>query len=236
MKVLNLKDMHRLTRLGTIRSQISDFLTRTYADNGGLLGNLDRWSQRRIIDENMAKLTLVMESDDPAESCYKDLIREIDSEARSGIYLVRSDSPSRHLKMLCNESGISGTIHRDIPSIAPILFADETAHSTAELDLVWTTIHALHDRAHIDAMVSEMTMGWLLSDANSAQDMSSALRALQYSFHEDAVRRRCNLVTPLSDQEIHDVRIMVGELAKRGGDYRQRIKAIENQASRFFDD
>jgi len=47
--------------------------------------------------------------------------------------------------------------------------------------------------------------------------MSNAMRALQYSYHEDIVRRRCDLPRILDDRDSRDLSIMVAELAKRSG-------------------
>jgi hypothetical protein len=47
--------------------------------------------------------------------------------------------------------------------------------------------------------------------------MSNAMRALQYSFHEDVVRRHCGLPLILDDQGDRELQIMVTELAKRSG-------------------
>ena len=134
MKVSNRKDTNRFSLMDAIRSRISAYLYQVYAADDGLLGNLDHWTQRRITEENLAKLALVLDSDDPAETCYRDLIRELDTEAETGIYLVRSDSTSRHLYGLIDEPGVSGELYREMKAIAPIVFADETAHSADDLD------------------------------------------------------------------------------------------------------
>lgn len=211
------------------RARVATYLYEVYAADDGLLGNLDRWTQRRVTEENMAKLALVFESGDPAEACYRDLIREIDCEAETGIYLAASDSESRHLRRVVDEPGVSGALYGAIEAIAPVLFADEVAHSDAELDLVWVTIEARHDRAHVDARVSEIIMTHLLNDANAARDMSNALRALLYSFHEDVVRRRCGLPRLLDDRDERDLVIMVTELARRSGSYEQRLVSIRER-------
>ena len=235
MKLSTLKEMNPFSRVQVIRSAITDFLTETYEENHGLLGNLDRWTRSRIVAENTAKLELIMKSEDSIEACYRDLVREIDCEAQTGVYLVGRDSKSGHLTMLLNEAGVSGTLHREVPNIAQHEFADEAAHSAKDFDLVWTTIHALHDRAHTDAAVSRVIMSHLLGDTDSADDMIVALRALFYSFHEDNVRRRCELPPILEDAGICDIRLMISELAKRSGNYQQRISAIEQQVERFYD-
>jgi len=192
-------------------------LYQSYCENEGLLSNLDRWTQQRVTDKNLAKLALVLDSDDPTETCYQDLIREIDAEAENGIYLVRSDSTLRHLRRLIDEPGVSGEMRHEISKIAPVVFPGQTANSTDDLDRVWATIHASHNRAHVNATVSEIIMSFLLDDGDAARDMGNAMRALHYSFHEDLVRRRCKLQLLKNDQDSRELRIMVTELAKRSG-------------------
>jgi hypothetical protein len=234
MKLSTLKEMNPFSQVQVIRSAITDFLTETYEENHGLLGNLDRWTRSRIVAENTAKLELIMRSENSIEACYCDLVREIDCEAQSGIYLVGQDSKSERLNRLMNEAGISGTLHREVPNVAQREFPDEAAHSSRDFDLVWTTIHALHDRAHTDAAVSGIIMSHLLGNADSADDMIVALRALFYSYHEHNVRRRCELPPILEDAGICDIRLMISELAKRSGNYQQRISAIEQQVELFY--
>ena len=230
MKSLNRKDIKRISLRDTIRSRVSVYLYQVYNENEGLLGNLDRWTRQRITDENLAKLALVLDSDDPSETCYRELIREIDTEAESGLYLVSSESTSRHLRTLIDEPGVSGEMHRDIAKIAPIVFADKTSHATEGFDRVWVTIQATHDRAHVDATVSEIILSFLLDDADAACDVSNAMRALQYSYHEDVVRRRCDLTPILDDQDNRELLIMVTELTERSGSYQDRVVAICTQA------
>lgn len=223
-------DIPRFSIADAARARVATYLYEVYASDDGLLGDLDRWTQRRITEENMAKLSLIFESDDPAEACYKDLIRELDTEAETGIYLARSDATERHLRRVVDEPGVSGDLHGAIEAIAPTVFADEVAHSADDLDLVWITIQAHHDRAHVDAMVSEIIMSHLMDDANAARDMTNAIRALQYSFHEDVVRRRCDLPRILDDRDERDLMIMVTEMAQRSGSYEDRIAEILERA------
>ena len=230
MKSLDRNDSSRFSLMDAIRFRISAYLSELCVENEGLFFNLDHWTQRRIIEENMAKLALVLDSDDPAEACYRDLIREIDSEAETGIYLVRSNSTSRHLRRLIEEPGVSGELHRELETIAPIEFAEETARSIEDLDLVWVTIQASHDRAHVDATVSEIILSFFNDNADSLRDMSNAMRALQYSFHEDVVRRRCDLPPLLGERENRELLIMVSELAIRSGSYRHRVAEICKEA------
>ena len=124
------------------------------------------------------------------------------------------------------EPGVSGELYKEIDTIAPIVFPDETAHSAEDLDLVWVTVEARHDRAHVDARVSEIIMSHLLDDAEAAADMSSAIRALQYAFHEDVVRRRTDMPRLMDDRDERDLGIMVSELAKRSGSYEERAVEI----------
>jgi hypothetical protein len=226
----NPTNLSRFSIADAARARVATYLYRVYASDDGLLGNLDRWTQRRITAENMAKLALIFEADDPAEACYRDLIRELDAEAESGIYLARQGSPARHLERIIDEPDVSGTLYQVIDTIAPIVFADETAHSTEDLDLVWVTIEARHDRAHVDASVSEIIMSHILDDAEAARDMSNAIRALQYAFHEDMVRRRCGLPRLLDDRDERDLVIMIGEMAQRSGSYEARSDEIGRRA------
>ena len=225
------KDVHRYSLIEAMRARVSAYLGQVYGEDEGLLGNLDCWTQRRITEENLAKLELVLKSDDPAEARYRDLIREIDTEAETGIYLVQSDSARRHLHRLIDEPGVSGEMHTEVDTIATVVFANEITQSADDLDRVWLTIHATHDRAHADATVSEIIMSFFLDDADSVRDMSNAMRALQYSFHENVVRRRCSLPQVLDDRDSRDLSIMVAELAKRSGGYQARVAAIRRQAN-----
>jgi hypothetical protein len=182
----------------------------------------------------MAKLRLVFEAEDPPEACYRDLIREIDTEAESGIYLARPGSPFRHLARVAEERGVSGRLHQEIDVFAPVVFADEVRHSAEDLDLVWVTIEARHERAHLDATVSEIIMSHLLDDADAARDMTNAIRSLHYAFHEDVVRRRCGLPLVLDTHERRDLDIMIGEFRARSGNYEARTEEIGRRAESFY--
>lgn len=224
------RDIPRFSIADAARARVATYLYQAYASDDGILGGLDRWTQRRITEENMAKLTLVFESDDPAEACYHDLIRETDTEAEYGIYLTSKTKKDRHLSRVLDEPGVSGDLRNAIATIAPRLFPDETGHSTEDFDLVRVTIQARHDRAHVDATVSEIIMTHLLDDAQAARDMTNALRALQYAFHEHVVRKCCELPLLLDDHGERDLQIMVTELASRAGSYADRVGNILQQA------
>lgn len=211
------------------RTRVATYLYELYADDQGLLSNLDRWTQRRITDESMAKLALVFESDNPVETCYRDLIREIDAEAENGIYLAKVDASAKHLRRIVDEPGVSGELSHHIKVLAKNMFPDEYAHSTEGLELVWITIRARHDHAHVDAKVSEIIISHLMDDADMARDMCNALRALQYASHENNVRRCCNLNLLTDDRDERDLMIMVSELEKRSGSYETRIAAINSR-------
>jgi hypothetical protein len=228
------RNLSRFSIAEAARARVATYLYKVYASDNGLLGNLDRWTQRQITEENMAKLALVFESDDPAEACYRDLIREIDTEAETGIYLARQGSPARHLQRVIDEPAVSGELYKEIDIIAPVVFADEVAHSTEDLDLVWVTIEARHDRAHVDSTVSEIIMSHLMDDADAARDMSNAIRALQYAFHEDVVRRRCELPRLMDDRDERDLVIMISEMAKRSGSYEDRTQQIQQLVESQF--
>ena len=110
MRTVSHSDIPRFSIADAARARIATYLYQVYASDDGLLGDLDRWTQRRITEENMAKLALVFESDDPAEACYRDLIREIDTEAETGIFLARHDAVARHLQRVVDEPGVSGEL------------------------------------------------------------------------------------------------------------------------------
>ena len=228
------KEKHSHSLLEAVRARIAEHLYHAYRRTDSFLGNLDRWTQQRITDENFAKAALVLSADNPGEACYRDLIREIDTEAKTGIYLVRDDAKAEHLETILNESGVSGDLHRHIRMIAPIVFADEAARSDDDLDLVRITIQASHDCAHIDATVSEIIMSFLMDDMESVHDMTGVMRALMYTSHEDAVRRQCGLPLLLSDAEKRGLQTMVTELTERAGDYTERASEIRRKADTLY--
>ena len=229
------KDTKRYSLPEAIQAAISEHLYGAFNNPDNLIGNLDRWTHQRITNENLAKVILVLESGDPSEACYGDLIREIDSEAETGIFLVNNNTKPEHLQHLIGETGVSGELCRDIETIAAVLFPEEIARSPDNLDVVWTNIQARHDRAHLDASVSEIIMGFLMDDATAVRDMTSVMRALAYTYHEDVVRRRCNLPVLLDDMEIRDLRTMMTELNERGGDYEERTTEIRRRADQRVD-
>jgi hypothetical protein len=220
----------KFTLADAAEARIAAYLDETLAGSGSLLGDLNPWTQRLIRNEMMAKVALVFDADDPAEACYRDLIREIDTEAELGIFIARQGAPFRHLARVIADRGVSGQLYREIDVIAPVIFADEVAHSAEDLDLVWVTIEARHDRAHLDATVSEIIMSHLLDDADAARDMTNAIRSLLYAFHENEVRCRCDLPMVLDARERRDIEIMVGEFIARAGNYASRIDEIRHRA------
>ena len=76
----------------TVRNEVAAFLYNAISTENSALSGLDRWTQGRVTDENMAKAALVVEADDPAEYCYQNLVREIDTEAKSRAFRI---SPAR---------------------------------------------------------------------------------------------------------------------------------------------
>lgn len=213
-----------------IRDAVAAYLGERFESKDSPLSRLDRWSQQRIRVENEAKLDLVLEDADPIEHCYQNLIREIDSEAESGIFLATPAANAAQLRRLAGESGISGRLYQQLPKIAPVLFADELEHSNSNLDLVWVTIEARYDRANLDAEVSELILMHLLETEDTAADMTDALRAMLYTFHEDLARRRCDLPRLLNERATRHLVAMISELSERSGEYDQRVSAISQRA------
>ncbi len=224
------KDGDSYGRLAEVREAVNGYLYDLFSADDGWPARLDRWTQRRIAEENLAKATLVFEADDSREHCYQNLIREIDTEAEMGVYMVRPAAKARHLRRLAKEPGVSGRLYQQLPTIAPLLFADELRHSHNNLDIVWVTIEARYDRAYIDAAVSQLIMAYILDDRDAAREMVNALRSMLYEFHEDLTRRRTALPLLLNEPSTRDLLIMVRELAERSGDYGERVNAISERA------
>ena len=218
------------SRAEAINADVSRYLYESFSDDEGLLANLDRWTQRKITLENLAKVDLVLEADDPVEHCYQNLIREIDAEAQSGVYVVGKHVANKALNRLANEPGISGELCREVATIAPEVFPDELAHSDDQLDLVWVTILARFQRASVEAEVSRIVLGHLMSDKDVATDMANAVRSLMYAFHEDVSRRQGGLPRLLNDRETRELVLMVKELERRAGNYVARSIEIAERA------
>ena len=220
-------DGKRHSLIEATRAEVSRFLDDVFTADDGLLSDLDRWTQRGITLENLAKIELAVAADDPVEHCYQDLIREIDTEARTGIFLVGKEAS---LGSLAEEAGVSSELKDEVAYVAPILFADALAHSDDQLDIVWVAIYAGYERARVDAEISRMAMGILMNDPDSAQDMAAALRSLMYAFHEHATRHQCDLPALLDERRARELMIMVAELERRAGNYDDRIRAITSRA------
>ena len=113
----------------TVHAEVSRYLYQAFSADDGLLSNVDRWTQRRVTLENLTKIELAHASGDPVEYCYQNLIREIDAEAQTGIFLIGKDTVNASLGILANEPGVSGKLRNEVAYIAPTLFADALAHS-----------------------------------------------------------------------------------------------------------
>jgi hypothetical protein len=224
------KDAKRDPLSEATRAEVSRFLHDAFKADHGLLSDMDRWTQRRVTVENLAKIELAHAADDPIEHCYQNLIREIDTEARTGIFLIGKYDGGPSLSLLANEAGVSGDLKDEVAYVAPILFADALAHSDDQLDIVWVTIQAGFERARVDAEVSRIAMGILMNDVEVAADMAAALRSLMYPFHEHATRHQCNLPSLLDERQARELMIMVAQLEIRAGNYEDRIRDITSRA------
>ena len=214
----------------TIRDAVATLMLNLVADETSLLGGLDRWTQRRVVADITAKTDLALESGDPVEHCYQNLIREIDFEAEMGVLLANSVVGPETLKQMCDDPGVSGELYEEMDRIAPLMFADEYTHSDGDLDLVWASIQARYDRARLEAEVSELIMQFLADSAEGARDISNALRSMFYAFHEDGIRRQFDMSSLLDEREMRDLFIMVSELIDRAGSYEDRTDAIAGRA------
>lgn len=218
------------TRADEVRRSIRQYIAAGVSDSDGVLGSLDRWSQRRVAAENIGKIDLMLEAEDPVEHCFQNLIREIDSEAEMGVLLVNPSTAHQSLNSICEVRGVSGHLHKEIHRIAPVVFPDEYAHSQGDLDLVWITVQALYDRACFDASTSEFAIGHFFDNADNVADMVRLIRSLFYPFYEEGIRRQFDLPSLLDEAEVQDLFVMVSDLMLRAGSYEERIGMIESRA------
>ena len=223
-------DTNRYAQSEAIHAEVSRCLYDAFSAEDGVLSNVDRWTQRKVTLENLTKIELAHAADDPVEYCYQNLIREIDTEAETGIFLVRKTGDAPSLGTLVFEPGVSGELGSAVAYMAPTLFADELSHSNDQLDLVWVSIRARFERARVDAEVSRIAMGILMRDQDVAVDMADALRSLMYAFHEDIARQRCGLQPLLDEQRARELSVMVAQLETRAGSYADRVLEISSRA------
>lgn len=206
---------HTLDQL--VIDAVTTMLSEQIADTSSSIGGMDRWTQQRIVAEITEKTHRVLDSADPVEHCYRNLIREIDLEAETGVLLANRVLGSDALKLMCEDPGVSGELYREMGRIAPVMFADEYEQSKADLDLVWAYVQARYDRARLESETSELIMQFLIDSAEHTHDMSSALRSMFFSFHEDGIRRQFSLPSLLDERETRDLLIMVSDLVDRAG-------------------
>ena len=218
-------ESHSKTLDQLVMEAVTTMLFEQIADESSPIGGLDHWTQQRIVGEITEKTHRVLNSTDPVEHCYRNLILEIDQEAEMGVLLANEVLGSDALKLMCEDPGVSGELHREMGRFAPVMFADEYERSNADLDLVWASVQARYDRARLESEASELIMQFLLDSAEHTYDMSSALRSMFFSFHEDGVRRQFSLPTLLDEHETRDLLIMVSELFDRAGN-RGRASAL----------
>ena len=64
--MLNLvpNDTKRYSRFEAIHAAVSRFLYEAFSTEGGLLSNVDRWTQRKVTLENLTKIELAHAADD----------------------------------------------------------------------------------------------------------------------------------------------------------------------------
>lgn len=69
-------------------------------------------------------------------------------------------------------------------------------------------------------------MAYLLDSRQSASDITQALIALFYSFHEEGIRRQFDMSSLLDARETQDLFVMVAEFLRRAGSYEDRASLI----------
>lgn len=207
LKTCSLDDM--------IRDGVAALLAKRLASAPRLPGAFDRWTRRRIEEETMAKVAALLESGDPAECCYQNLIREINSEAEVGVLLANGLAGPDELRSMCIEPGVSGELFCEVERIAPVMFVDEPGRTHGDADLLRASLQVRYNRARLASDVSELIMRFFFDSADSASDMTNAMRSMFYEFHEGSIRRRFGLGALLDEREMHDLSIMVSELIDR---------------------
>ncbi|MDJ0916996.1 MAG: hypothetical protein QNJ05_04470 [Woeseiaceae bacterium] len=217
-----------------ILKEVSTLLFNLGTDDASLLGGLDQWTRRRVVSNIMAKTELVLESANPVEHCYQNLIREIDLEAEMGVLLANDEIGPDSLRQMCEEPGVSGELYHEMERFAPTMFDDEYRHSAGDLDLVWASVQARFDRAQLEADVSEVIMQFFVDSSEAARDMSTAMRSMFYAFHEEGIRRQFDLPSLLDERETHDLFVMVSELLVRAGSYEDRTDSIAARTGAYY--
>lgn len=210
-------ESHSKTLDQLIMEAVTTMLSEQIDDSSTPIGGLDRWTQQRIVAEITEKTRRVLDAADPVEHCYRNLIREIDQEAEVGVLLANKILGPDTLKLMCEDPGVSGELYRQMERFAPVLFADEYNRSNADLDLVCASVQARYDRARLQSEASELIMQFLIDSAEHTHDMSSALRSMFFSFHEEGIRRQFSLPSLLDERETRDLLIMVSDLIDRAG-------------------
>ena len=119
-----------------------------------------------------------------------------------GVLLANEITGPESLQRMCADPGVSGELYREMKRFAPVMFADEYERSNADLDLVWASVQARYDRARLESEASELIMQFMLDSAEHTHDMSSALRSMFFSFHEDGIRRQFSLPSLLGRRRL----------------------------------
>lgn len=187
-----------------VEDAVASYLNDILAGDEHLQANLDRWSRKQVAADNLDKVRLVMSAECPLDRCRANLVREIDAEAESGIYLATPAGSVAQLQRLAGRSGMSGRLFQHMASIAPIVFANDMQHFAGGVDLLWAVLEARYTRARIRVEVSELTLMHLLDADDQAVDLTDDIRNTLYTFHEDRVRRRCDLARILSRRASQD--------------------------------
>ncbi len=184
-----------------LRNDVAAYLDEAFA--GGRAGDSypDRWTQHRIIADSTDKLEQINSSDDPVACCYGYLVREIDTEAESGIYLVGEHAESQTLRELATDASISGLLG-----------------GTIDCESEFEALKHRYARANIEAGVSEALMKRLAAGTEYVADMSTAIRSLMYAYHEDTARDAMSLPRIIDSKASIELTAMVSNLRIRAAD------------------
>lgn len=192
------------------------------------INSLRRW---RISTDSYAKLALVHDAADPAEYCFQNLIREIDEEARSGIWLEQPAGFAANIRRLFGEPELSGQLYAELPDMFGHIFRNDNWYATQNVEQARAVIETRYLDANVNAELSELILMFHVSNEDEATELVDDLRASFYTYHENEARHRCGLSGTLSDIASTDLGFTISTLRQRAGCYVSRMSDIRKHSA-----
>ena len=169
-----------------------------FAEPGSMLGDLNSWTQRLIIAENLAKLALVFEAEEPAEACYRDLIRETPFQFQADMLFI-----SRAIGIL---AGLATAIDPEFdPWSKALFYAKRFAREelTEDWQGFWEEIfmlgkHVWRIPSHLEQVLTRTKQGALTVQVTLSPEMRRAIHRIDLSVKRFAWM----VITALSEQSV----------------------------------